>query len=138
MKKIVLSSSVAGIVMVVSSMIVGQVLSSLFPVLAKEYNNPSLFRPWSDPLMSLFFLYPFILAIILSIVWEKTNKLFSGNTPTEKAFKFALTYWVLTNITGMLISYSTFPVSFLMIASWSISSLTTVMAGVFVIVRMSK
>ncbi|MBI4991107.1 hypothetical protein HZB96_03360 [Candidatus Gottesmanbacteria bacterium] len=138
MKKIALSSLVAGIVMIITSMMVGQVFSSLFPTLAKEYNNPSLFRPWSDPLMSLFFLYPFILAIVLSVVWEKTNKLFSGKTSFDKALKFGLAYWALTSITGMLISYSTFPVSLLMIVSWSISSLITVIVGSYVIVRMYK
>lgn len=138
MKKIAFSSLASGIVMVITSMIVGQVFHSLFPALAKEYNNPSLFRPWSDPLMSLFFLYPFILAIILSIVWEKTNKLFSGKTLAERSIKFGATYWLLTNITGMLISYSTFPVSLLMIFSWSTSSLITVIAGAYVIVWMKK
>lgn len=138
MKKIVSSSLVAGIVMVITSMVVGQVFNSLFPTIMKEYNNPALFRPWSDPIMSLFFLYPFILAIVLSIVWKKTNKLFSGKTPAEKAIKFGVTYWALTNITGMLISYSTFPVSLLMIISWSISSLITVIAGASAIVWMKK
>lgn len=138
MKKIAFSSLIAGIVMVITSMIVGQVFHTLFPALLKEYNNASLFRPWSDPLMSLFFIYPFILAVVLSIVWEKTQKLFSGRTPAEKAIKFGVTYWIFTNITGMLISYSTFPVSLLMIVSWSISSLVTVIAGAYVIVWVNK
>ncbi|OGG00632.1 hypothetical protein A2Y99_05280 [Candidatus Gottesmanbacteria bacterium RBG_13_37_7] len=137
-KKIVLPSLVAGIVMVVTNMIVGQIFHGLFPTLILEYNNPSLFRPWSDPIMSLFLLYPFILAIILVIVWEKVDKLISGKTHAEKALRFGTTYWLLTSITGMLISYSTFPVSLLMIFSWSISSLITVIAGVYIIVWMKK
>lgn len=136
MKKLVISTLAAGVVMLVVSLIAGYILSVIFPSLAKEYTNPSLFRPWSDPIMSLFYLYPFILAAVLVILWDKTKKLVSGKTPTEKAVRFGLMYWLFTNTTGMFISYSTFPVSLTMVVSWSLSSLITILGGSLVIAKM--
>lgn len=139
MKKFILPSLTAGIAMVITSFVVGQVFNSvIFPSLTSEYQNPALFRPWSDPIMSLFFLYPFALGLILAFVWSKTKQLFTGKNIYEKAARFGATYWLLTNITGMLISYSTFPVSLMMVISWSLSSLVQVVVGVIVIVWMDK
>lgn len=138
MKKIIFPGIIAGVVMIILSMGYNSISNSLFPSLAREYANPALFRPVSDPLMSLFFLYPFLLGLILAFVWDKTKKLFSGRDLNEKAIRFGLIYWLLTNFTGMLISYSTFPVSLLMVISWSISSLVVILGGSLVIARMSK
>jgi hypothetical protein len=124
-------------VMVVVSVLFGAISGGLLPQLASEYENPALFRPWSDPLMSLFFLYPFILAVALTFVWMKTKPLFSGKTRREKAIRFGVTYWLLTNSMGMLISYSTFPISLAMVISWSLSSLLVTLAGAWVIVTRS-
>ncbi|MCL5798351.1 MAG: hypothetical protein M1366_06165 [Patescibacteria group bacterium] len=86
--------------------------------------------------MSLYFVYPFILGVVLSFVWSKTKNLFQGKSVAGKAANFGFTFWFLTSIPGMWITYSSFPVSFLMIASWSFSSLVQVLVGGLVISRM--
>lgn len=137
MKKTITTGLVAGFVMLLVSMATGWIFNAMIPVLGEEYMNASLFRPWSDPIMSLYYLYPFILGIVLSWVWTKTRTLFSG-TEARKRGIFALSYWAITNIPGMFITYSSFPVSVAMVVSWSISSLVQVYAGSWVLAKMTR
>lgn len=92
------------------------VFSFVFNLIApvqQEYAGNPVFRPWSDPLMSLMFLHPFILGIILTWFWKKLNL---------NWWKFTLAIWIFS-FPGMLISYSTFPISLLMVLSWYLSML---------------
>ena len=59
---------IAGGVNFIVAMAINFGFMALIPSLAREYQNPGLFRPWSDPLMMLFFLNPFILGF-LEFVW---------------------------------------------------------------------
>ena len=137
-EKIIKVGLVGGLIMFVLSMIMGQVTGILFPSLMEEYANAGLFRPWSDPLMSLYFLYPFVQGFVVAFVWEMFKKQCSEGTWTQKGICFGFTFWFLTGITGMLISYSTFPVSFLMIVSWSLSSLVGLLGAGLVNAKMNK
>lgn len=122
-KKVVVSGLAAGLGMLAVSFLLGFVISAFFPSIQTEYSNNSIFRPFSDPLMSLYFLHPFVLGFALAFVFAKVKKLIGGKTIYEKAFVFALVYWLVATIPGMFISYSSFQLSFLMILSWSISAL---------------
>src|SRR3972149_10932636 len=129
-KKIAVLGIFAGVANLVVRMVLSQVYNFLSPAIANEYVNPSIFRPWSDPLMSLFFLYPFLLGIVLAWIWEKTKSLVEGKTAIERAYKFGLAYWVIAGIPGMFITYSSFQVSLAMIVTWSFSGLVeAVVAG---------
>lgn len=123
MNKYILPGLLAGLGALVVSMIFGSVSGKLFPSLAQEYINPNIFRPWSDPLMSLYYLYPFIVGIALAFVWEKTKKLFGGQAAFDRGFYFGLIYWLVAGVSGMLITYSSFQVSLLMVLNWSINGL---------------
>ncbi|MGZ5244555.1 MAG: hypothetical protein ACXWW0_11635, partial [Bacteroidia bacterium] len=70
MKKIILPGLLAGIVMLAVSLIFSWAMNFIAPGLQDEYRNPELFRPWSDPLMMLIFVHPFIVGIILAWVWD--------------------------------------------------------------------
>jgi hypothetical protein len=130
MKNFVVVGLIAGVVMFVVSLVFGPICQVVFPVLKTEYQNPALFRPWSDPLMMLFFAYPFIQGIILAWIWSKIKVLFKKGKDWEKGVKFGLIYWVL-NLLGLFVTYTTFPVSFLMVASWALSTLVSLpLAGV--------
>lgn len=109
----------AGLAILVLGVIFNFVLEALIPSLAKEYQNPSLMRPWTDPLMIIFFAYPFILGIVASYFWNLLAKNFSGDA-IKKAFEFARTYFIIATVPGMFISYTTFQVSFLMVLSWTV------------------
>ena len=132
--KVVTTCILAGVVMLVVGMVLNWLWGVLFPSLAAEYQNPALFRPWSDPLMSYIFVHPFVVGIILAWVWDKTKGLFKERDVFWKCCQFAAAYWLVT-IPGMFISYSTFPVSFTMIFSWSLSGLLQVIAAGLVFVK---
>lgn len=137
-KRVIKLGLLSGLVMFILSMITGQVTGVLFPSLMMEYTNAGLFRPWSDPIMSLYILYPFVEGFVVAFVWEMFKKLCDKGTWVQEGICFGFIFWLLTNITGMLISYSTFPVSFLMIVSWSLSSLVQLLGGGLVNAKMNR
>lgn len=61
MKKIVWPGIIAGVIMLITGMGLSYLLHAIFPSLIVEYNNTSVFRPWTDPLMSIYFVHPFVL-----------------------------------------------------------------------------
>ncbi|MBU0671961.1 MAG: hypothetical protein KJ732_02910 [Candidatus Margulisbacteria bacterium] len=128
-KKVLLPGLVAGVVLLIVGMGWSFLLNAIFPGLAAEYQNTALFRPWEDPLMSVFFAYPFVLGLALAWVWDKVKGLVSGGI-VSRATSFGLGYWVVASIPGMVITYSSFPVSLLMVITWSISGLVqAIVAG---------
>ena len=129
MKKIILSGLLVGLVNFVAAMAISQLFRVIFPSVNVEYSNPNLFRPYSSPLMLLFFVYPFLLGIILAWFWNKTKSIFGSDT--KGGLKFALTYWVIASIPGMFATYTSMPYSFLIVISWLISGLVeAIIAGI--------
>lgn len=129
MKKI-LTGLLAGAVMLGLGMLVGQVFQLIDPSLKTEYENPNLFRPWTDPLMLLYFVEPFVMGIIMAWLWDMTKSVIKGNTLLEKGIYFGLIYWVIS-IPGMIMSYSSFPLSVMLVFSWSFTGIVqTLCAGV--------
>jgi hypothetical protein len=122
MKKVIIFGLLAGLIMLALSMILGSVFHIIAPDLKSEYENANLFRPWSDPLMLLMFVQPFLVGIILAWIWQKTKGLFTGTELWKSGLCFGFIYWV-TTIPGMVISYSTFQISLLMVANWTASNL---------------
>lgn len=121
MRKVIVSL-VSGGVMLIVGMIVGQLLQLLMPSTKIEYQNPNLFRPWSDPIMSLVFIEPFILSAFLLWIWTMTKELFKSDSQLYNGLFFGFIYWIIT-IPGMIMSYSSFPVSLMLVCSWSITIL---------------
>jgi hypothetical protein len=138
MKKILLPGLAAGLVMLLVSLIAGKAIGMLFPSITAEYQNPNLFRPWTDPLMSYIFVHPFVVGLLLAWVWHKLKGLARGKDLTKKGLEFGLAFWVVSSIPGMLISFSTFPLSLLMIASWTISGLLELLAAGVVLAHLNK
>jgi hypothetical protein len=121
-------------------LVIGMGLSILFntlvPGLAAEYVNPVLFRPWSDPLMNLYYAYPFILGIVLAWGWNTVKSSLPG-TPWQRGFKFGFGYWILAGLPGMWMTYSSFQVSLLMVLSWSLVGLLQGLVASWVLARMN-
>jgi hypothetical protein len=121
MRKIIISL-VAGSVVLIVGVIVGQLLQLLIPTIKIEYQNPYLFRSWTDPIMSFVFIEPFILSVFLLWIWGMTKILFKSDRWFYNGLFFGFMYWLIT-IPGMIMSYSSFPVSLMLICSWSITIL---------------
>ena len=136
-KKIFWSGLLAGVAMFVVGMALWYVFELVFPSLKTEYNNLAIFRPWSDPLMSLFFAQPLILGWILAWVWEKTKGVLSGSTET-KVWQFAFGYWLVGSLPGMIMSWSSFQLSWLIVLTWLVSGLVNGLVAGWVFAKMNK
>jgi hypothetical protein len=131
MKQILIPGLVAAVVMLVAAMAIGWACSLAFPSLTSEYSNTALFRPWSDPLMWVFFVQPFWMGIGLAWLWNRVKGSFTEVTAVQKGIAFTSAVWAVTSIPGILMSYSSFPISLLMVLTWLISSLIQLLlAGV--------
>ncbi|HEY4798803.1 MAG TPA: hypothetical protein VII99_06970 [Bacteroidia bacterium] len=118
MRKIIASGLLSGIIMLAAGMLVGKIFQFAIPSISIEYQNTNLFRPWSDPVMLLMLIHPFLVGIIMAMIWNHTKNIIKGTTLFSKGIRFGLVYWTIS-IPGMLISYSTFPISLALTVSWS-------------------
>jgi hypothetical protein len=137
MKKIFIPGLVAGIASLAAAMIVGYLFGFILPSLNQEYTNEQMFRPWSDPLMSLYFIYPFLLGFALAWVWEKTKALFT-KTYFSNALNLTLIYWIISTIPGMIMSISSFKISVIMVLTWTISAFIQLLVLSLIILGMNK
>jgi uncharacterized Tic20 family protein len=137
MKKVLVPGLVAAIGMFAAGMVLSYLFNFLFPSVKAEYENTALFRPWSDPLMYLFFIQPFLLAVALTWGWDKIKTLFQGSVG-RKAINFTLVYLVIAIVPGMLMSISCFKISLLLTLTWTISSFFQVWIASLIFIRMSK
>jgi hypothetical protein len=137
MKKIVLPGLVAGVVMLVSGLLFNVLFNSVFPGVQSEYINP-IFRPWSDPLMSLIFVQPFVLGFLLAWLWATVKCLIKDPISWRRGMSFAFSYWIVCSIPGMIMSYSSFNISLMMTLSWTLTGLVQVICASLVLSVMNK
>jgi hypothetical protein len=121
MKKLFTTSVLAAIAGFAANMGIGYLFIFIFPELEGQYENELIFRPWSDPVMSLYFLHPVYMAFILAWIWTKVRTVLPEKQ-TVAAFNFALVYWLMASLPGILLSYSSFKISFAMSASWLVGA----------------
>ena len=113
---------VIGIILLISNMVLSMLFNVIFPSLNTEYINPA-FRPWDDPLMSLFFVYPVVLGVLLTYLWLKTRK--SWKTGID----FGITVGLLMAVPMFIVNYSSFTFSLLMISAWTVFGFLNVLVA---------
>jgi hypothetical protein len=86
--------------------------------------------------MQLFYVHPFLVGLILAWVWEKIKKIVKGKG-TAKGVNFGLTYFLIV-VPGMLMSYSTFKISLLMVTTWTISVLVQALVAGIILAKTNK
>jgi hypothetical protein len=105
-----ISGVAAGIVVLVLAMIVGSATQALF-----NYNVLSLagMRSVNDPVSILFFLYPFVVALAVAILYDFTKKSFTGSV-MRKGIMLGLLGWMVYGIPSAFIVFSSmdYPVGF--------------------------
>lgn len=138
MKKILLPGLAAGLVMLVVAMVFGMLLNMVFPSLAAEYETPNLFRPWSDPIMMLYFLHPFILGVLLAWAWDKVKTVLQEPLFWKRGAMFGIGFWAISSIPGMFMTYSSFYLSLGLVFSWLISGLLQAVFAGIVYAKMNK
>jgi hypothetical protein len=125
-----------GLVMLVVMLLVSYGFSFIFPQILQEYST-QMYRSYEEPIMMLFFLYPFILGIIISWIWMKTSIIMKGDDLT-KAVNFTLVYILVAQIPGMFVTYTTMNVSLLMIMSWMLGNTLQVLFATIILSKMTK
>jgi hypothetical protein len=109
-KTVVVSGITAGIVVLVLSMMISAASQALF-----RYNVLSLagMRSVSDPVSLLFFLFPFVIALAVAILYDFTKKSFTGTT-LRKGIMLGLLGWIVYGIPSAFIVFSSmdYPIGF--------------------------
>ncbi|HTY39512.1 MAG TPA: hypothetical protein VMC43_00235 [Candidatus Paceibacterota bacterium] len=132
MKRIILVGLLAGAAMLVANFVLNDIVNAILPSLQTEYQNTAVFRPWSDPRMSLYFLYPFFIGLALALVWERTEGIY---LPWSR---FAFLAWLTISVPGMLITYASFQVSRWMILGWLLTGLVDLLLASWIYHKMLK
>jgi hypothetical protein len=128
-KKVVLLGLLVGLVNFIAQMLISKIFGIIFPAVNAEYQNTNLFRAFNDPLMLLFFVYPFVQGIILAWFWNKTKNIFGENL--KGGINFGITYWIVATIPGMFATYSSMPYSLAIVTSWLLGGLVSgILAGI--------
>ena len=136
MKKIFWTGLVAGVVMAIINMALNQIFNAIFQWLKESYMNP-VFRPWDDPIMMLFLLYPIVLGFGLSFVWDKTKQLFTKSA-CQNGLNFGLIYFCVAGIPAFLINFSSFNLPLVMILTWIIMMLINGFVACCILAKLNK
>ena len=133
-KTIVVSGIVAGIVILVLSMIISTATQALF-----NYNVLTLagMRSVNDPVSMLFFLYPFVVGLAVAILYDFTKKSFTGTT-LRKGIVLGLLGWIVYGIPSAFIVFSSmnYPTGFTV--NSVIGSLVYMLGAGITITKLSK
>lgn len=127
----------AGVAILVFSLVLNWLVGLVFPDVALVYQNPALFRPWNDPIMMLYFGYPFVLGFALVYLWELVKNTLKGD-PTRKALQFAKMYFIAAGIPGMFITYSSFQLPLAMVLLWLVSGFVEALIAGYVFARVKS
>ncbi len=132
MKRTISVGLLAGLVLLLVGLALNAAISRVAPSLQAEYENAAVFRSWSDPLMSLYFLYPFLFGVLLAWVWRRV-------TPLQISWnRFAGAVFLVFTIPGMLITYASFQVSLSMVLSWTLSGLIDAVIASYLFAKFLK
>ncbi len=137
MKKLVVPAILSALAMLAAGIAISYLFDFLIPSLKTEYENTALYRSMEDPLMYLFFFQPFVVCGTLVWGWARIKDHFTGGTGS-KALQVALIMFFLTVIPGMLMTFSSFKVSAMATATWTVMGFLQVLVASLVFIRMSK
>jgi hypothetical protein len=133
-KTVVVSGITAGIVVLVLSMMISAASQALF-----RYNVLSLagMRSVSDPVSLLFFLFPFVIALAVAILYDFTKKSFTGTT-LGKGIMLGLLGWIVYGIPSAFIVFSSmdYPIGFTV--NFVVGSLIYMLGAGITITKLSK
>jgi hypothetical protein len=137
MKKVLWTGLVTGIAMLIGNMLLNPFINFVFPNLQAAYEANMAFRPWDDPIMMLFFLYPLMLGFPLAWIWNKTKKLFKKNAWVN-GLNFGLIYLFTAGLPTFIINFSSFTFPIAMVGSWSLMGIVNGFVAGLVLARINR
>lgn len=115
MKKIITSGLIAGVVLLVLSVLALYATIWFFPSLATQYYDPT-FDNQSDRYL-LYYAHPFVIGLALAWFWDRFKGALKGSYLT-KGLEFGLIYALVAGFPVMWLTYSALSVSLAMVATW--------------------
>jgi hypothetical protein len=120
-KNIALSGCLAGIIILILMVIINVLVNAVIPTDMSRYGG---MRGSDDPVMILFFFYPFVVAFAAAILFDTVRNCLSG-TPPEKGLMFGALLLIIITIPSLyvMITSMTWPIDFYFsTALWEIIS----------------
>lgn len=115
MKKALIASISAGVVLLILSLGLSYLAISTLPKMMEEYFSP-VFRP-SGTVDWMFYVHPFIVSFALKWFWERYKDQFSGPL-VLRAIEVALVYGIVAMVPVLWLTFSAIDVSLQMALTW--------------------
>ena len=120
MKKIITSGLIAGVVLLVLSVLALYATIWFFPKLATQYYDPTFDNQGNRYL--LYYAHPFVIALALAWFWDRFKGALKGGFLT-KGIEFGVIYALVSIFPVMWLTYSALTVSLAMVATWLVFAL---------------
>jgi len=120
MKKVFIAGLVAGVVLLILSVLGLYTTIWLFPNLAMQYFDPA-FDTQSSRVM-IYFIHPFVISMALSWFWNRTKGVLTGSFLT-RGIEFGLIYALVAIVPMMWLIYSAMSISLTMVSTWFVLGL---------------
>src|ERR1700685_3594090 len=120
MKKIFIAGLVAGVVLLILSVLGLYTTIWLFPNLAAQYFDPA-FDTQSSRVM-IYYIHPFVISMALSWFWNRTKGVLTGSFLT-RGIEFGLIYALVAIFPMMWLIYSAMSISIAMVTTWFVLGL---------------
>jgi hypothetical protein len=115
MKKIIVVGLLAGVVLLILSILGLYVTIWFFPGLAAQYYDPA-FDSGPDKYL-LYYVHPFVIAMALSWFWNRFKTLLTGSFVT-RGIEFGVIYALIAILPALWLTYSAISVSLAIVATW--------------------
>jgi hypothetical protein len=115
MKKIISSGLIAGVILLVLSILSLYAMIWFFPTLAAQYYDPA-FDSQSGRYM-IYYAHPFVIGLALAWFWDRFKGMLKGSYLT-RGIEFGLVYALIAIFPVMWLIYSALSVSLEMVATW--------------------
>jgi hypothetical protein len=115
MKKIILVGLLAGVVLLILSILGLYITIWFFPSLAAQYYDQA-FDSGPDKYL-LYYVHPFVIALALSWFWDRFKTLLTGSFLT-RGIEFGVIYALIAILPALWLTYSAISVSLAIVATW--------------------
>lgn len=120
MKKVFIAGLVAGVVLLILSVLGLYATIWLFPSLAVQYFDPA-FDTQSSRVM-IYYIHPFVISLALSWFWNRTKNVLTGSFLT-RGVEFGLIYALVAIFPMMWLIYSAMSISLGIVTTWFVLGL---------------
>jgi hypothetical protein len=134
MKKIITSGLIAGVVLLILSVLALYAMIWFLPTLAAQYYDPA-FDSQSGRYM-LYYAHPFVIGLALAWFWDRFKTVLKGSNLT-RGIEFGLVYALIAIFPVLWLNYSALSVSLAMVGTWLVFGLLQGIVAGFVFEKLN-